>query len=102
MSDAHTRAQRHGGTPGLEAYIRDHLPFITQQPNQRQDVVPSILEHNLSAYAEEKEREEEWSKIGVDSGVNPFEYKRRKQDGTTHARTRTPPHTHTQSLTRSY
>ncbi len=100
MSDAHTRAQRHGGTPGLEAYIRDHLPFITQQPNQRQDVVPSILEHNLSAYAEEKEREEEWSKIGVDSGVNPFEYKRRKQDGTTHAHT--PTHTHAQSLTRSY
>jgi polyhydroxyalkanoate synthesis regulator protein len=71
-------------------YIRDHLQFITEQPRKRQDVVPSILEHNLSAYAEEKEREEEWSKIGVDSGVNPLEYKRRKQDGKL---AHSPPHT---------
>jgi len=81
LRSAYIPGPKSGRNAGLEAYIRDHLPFITQQPNQRQDVVPSILEHNLSAYAEEKEREEEWSKIGVDSGVNPFEYKRRKQDG---------------------
>lgn len=55
------------------------MPFITAQPKRKEDAVPSILEHNLAAYAEEKEREEEWSKVS--GSVNPWEYKRRKQDG---------------------
>ncbi len=54
---------------GLESYIRAQLPLITQQPPRRQDIAPSVLEHNLSAYVDEKEREDEWNKAGVESGT---------------------------------
>jgi len=81
LRSAHIPGPKSGRNAGLEAYIREQLPFITAQPNQRQDVVPSMLEHHMAAYTEEREREEEWSRIGVESRLNPLEYRRRKQEG---------------------
>lgn len=79
LRPAHIPGPKSGRNAGLESYIRTHMPFITAQPSRKVDVVPSVLEHNLSAYAEEKEREEEYSKLG--GSVNPMEHRRRKQDG---------------------
>jgi len=70
-----------GRNAGLEKYIRNYLDFITAQPPSRQDVVPSVLEHNLVAFVEEKEREEEWAKLGAESGLHPLQYKQKKLAG---------------------
>ena len=71
---------KHHSIIGLEKYIRNYLGFATEQP-PRQDVVPSVLEHNLVAWVEEKEREEEWNKLGAESGLHPLQYKQKKLAG---------------------
>jgi hypothetical protein len=64
-----------------EQYIREYLDFITDQPLREQDVVPSILEHNLSTYVEEKEREDEWNRVRAAEGGNYLQWKQKKLAG---------------------
>jgi hypothetical protein len=57
--------------PWMETYVKNFQPFITAQPSERQDVVPSILEFNFSAFTDSQEREQEWNTLGLESGLNP-------------------------------
>lgn len=45
-----------------------------------EEVGPSIFEDNLSAIAAEREKEEEWNKKGLGSGMNPIDYQKKKRD----------------------
>lgn len=45
-----------------------------------EEVGPSIFEDNLSAIALEREKEEEWNKKGLGSGMNPIDYQKKKRD----------------------
>jgi len=64
--------------PGLENYYVRHLPFVSAQPQKREDVAPSVFETNSSAYYEALEREAEWNAHGLESGLNPQAYRKQK------------------------
>lgn len=68
-------------TPGLEKYFTQYLPPTSRQPPSIDFFPPSVFEHTLSAFSEAQEKDNEWNTKGLDSGVNPEEYKRKKGQG---------------------
>jgi len=74
------KSRRLDTTPGLEDYYKKELPFLTQQPKFRLEIGPSVFEQNTNLIAEEKQRELEWNSKGLESGLNPQAYKKRKLD----------------------
>ena len=51
-------------------YVREMLPYITEQPPQRNLIIPSIIEMNSSKVIEEQEREEIIN-AQLSGGMNP-------------------------------
>eukprot|EP01095_Lingulamoeba_sp_RSL-Kostka_P015859 TRINITY_DN746_c0_g1_i1.p1 TRINITY_DN746_c0_g1~~TRINITY_DN746_c0_g1_i1.p1 ORF type:complete len:627 (+),score=251.48 TRINITY_DN746_c0_g1_i1:144-2024(+) len=74
-----TKVQSRSEAKERQEFIASEQQFITEQPERRSDVAPSIIELNFATYTEAKEREEEWNKNGLDSGLNPWQYRNRKR-----------------------
>mmetsp|Transcript_36535 Transcript_36535/g.91598 ORF Transcript_36535/g.91598 Transcript_36535/m.91598 type:complete len:642 (-) Transcript_36535:279-2204(-) len=62
-----------------EEYFRLHMDFVARQPHHADDIVPSLLQRHVSSIARAQEKENDWNANGLDSGLNPFDYKRRKK-----------------------
>eukprot|EP01101_Sappina_pedata_P006684 TRINITY_DN3398_c0_g1_i1.p1 TRINITY_DN3398_c0_g1~~TRINITY_DN3398_c0_g1_i1.p1 ORF type:complete len:646 (+),score=286.02 TRINITY_DN3398_c0_g1_i1:203-1939(+) len=63
-----------------EGYIREFLPFITQQfANSKEKIIPSTLEMLSFDLIDEQEREWEWDTFGLESGLTPQEYQKKKR-----------------------
>eukprot|EP01094_Clydonella_sp_ATCC50884_P005386 TRINITY_DN1431_c0_g1_i1.p1 TRINITY_DN1431_c0_g1~~TRINITY_DN1431_c0_g1_i1.p1 ORF type:complete len:630 (-),score=263.53 TRINITY_DN1431_c0_g1_i1:167-2026(-) len=58
--------------------IRAEQKLVTRQVERDSDVAPSILEDNFAAWVEAREREDEWNTSGLDSGLNPKQYREKK------------------------
>jgi len=63
----------------FQAYVRQSVDYVTAQPPIRQNVIPSILEHNISGFIEFTERENEANSLALESGLSPWEYFRNKR-----------------------
>lgn len=75
-SDALSKAE----VAAKEGQMAREQAYVTAQPQRRQDVVPSLIEHNCAKWAEEMDRKEEWEKEGLESGLNPWQFRKRKRD----------------------
>mmetsp|Transcript_52261 Transcript_52261/g.131204 ORF Transcript_52261/g.131204 Transcript_52261/m.131204 type:complete len:757 (+) Transcript_52261:112-2382(+) len=62
-----------------EEYIRVLMRPVTAQTAMREDAIPSLLEHNCRELSETRDRELEWNTLGLDSGLNPWQYQQRKR-----------------------
>lgn len=66
-------------TEALERYFNNHLRYITEQPVNKNSLAPSIFEYNTRTLSDQKERESEWNNHGLESGLNPIEYREQKK-----------------------
>lgn len=48
------------------------MSFAVAQPPEVRDVPASVLETNLAALSEARERDNEWNQSGLNSGLNPL------------------------------
>lgn len=62
-------------------YYSQYLPVVSRQPPTPESLPPSLFEHNLSLVSAAQEKENEWNVSGLDSGVSPEEYKKKKIEG---------------------
>jgi len=60
-------------------YLDTLLPFVTQQPADRQEVAPSLLSENSHGVVAAQEWEQEWNTSGLGSGLSQSDYKARKK-----------------------
>lgn len=65
--------------PGLETYFTKYMSFAVAQPPEVRDVPASVLETNLAALSEARERDNEWNQSGLNSGLNPLQYRAKKK-----------------------
>eukprot|EP00117_Sycon_ciliatum_P008929 scpid41137/ scgid11431/ Coiled-coil domain-containing protein 22 homolog len=61
-------------------YYRNHLPFVTAQPQQRHQVAASLLERSTMEVTAAAEWEHEWNTNGLPSRLSEQEYRQRKRE----------------------
>jgi hypothetical protein len=66
-------------TPEMERYFSKFQLFFTAQSHYRWSVAPSVFEYNLSSFTDAVEREAERNTLGLDSGLNPIEFRVKKK-----------------------
>lgn len=71
-------------TEGLEKYFARNLPYVTEQTKSRHEIASSIFESNIVAYIDQREKENEWNTLGLESGLNPIEFLKKKQEKIRH------------------
>mgnify|MGYP003641738390 CR=1 FL=1 len=64
----------------IEAYLRDYSKPVSGQPHLRSQVLPSLLESNATVKLLAQDKDQEWNTVGLDSGLNPFDFRKRKQE----------------------
>ncbi|KAH3758243.1 coiled-coil domain-containing protein 22 [Pelomyxa schiedti] len=64
--------------PGLQSYYTQFLPPVTAQVHDIRSLPAAVLETNLSILSETRERDTEYQ-TGLDSGLNPQQYRLRKR-----------------------
>jgi len=66
-------------TSAIDDSFEENADFVTRQPPRRKDVIPSLLEHNFAHLLEEIQLREEWESAGLDSGLNPTQFRQQKR-----------------------
>lgn len=56
----------------------EHLPYISSQV-RKDELIPSIIENNTRTYVLDQAWENEWSSIGIDSGLEEDGYREEKK-----------------------
>eukprot|EP00211_Chloroparvula_japonica_P003696 CAMPEP_0119126398 /NCGR_PEP_ID=MMETSP1310-20130426/5340_1 /TAXON_ID=464262 /ORGANISM="Genus nov. species nov., Strain RCC2339" /LENGTH=734 /DNA_ID=CAMNT_0007116557 /DNA_START=122 /DNA_END=2322 /DNA_ORIENTATION=- len=64
----------------IEAFLREYSSLLTVQPPRESQLVSAVLETNAAKKALSADKEAEWNTVGLDSGLNPFDYARQKQE----------------------
>ena len=60
-------------------YEHPKADFVSRQPPRRKDVPPSLLEYNFASLIEEIQQKEEWESQGLDSGLDPRQFRAQKR-----------------------
>eukprot|EP00008_Paramoeba_atlantica_P009085 CAMPEP_0201478608 /NCGR_PEP_ID=MMETSP0151_2-20130828/3396_1 /ASSEMBLY_ACC=CAM_ASM_000257 /TAXON_ID=200890 /ORGANISM="Paramoeba atlantica, Strain 621/1 / CCAP 1560/9" /LENGTH=619 /DNA_ID=CAMNT_0047859725 /DNA_START=129 /DNA_END=1988 /DNA_ORIENTATION=- len=64
----------------IENFIREDAKLITGQPRQESHICSSIIETNCAMATFTADREAEWNSVGLESGLNPFDFRRKKEE----------------------